>query len=111
MRDASEFVWLQGLQQEKGVAIMAITIVEENERKLVTEQDVDREYLGKFVLVDRTSVPETHNGGYVIAFGDLVKGIDRELFDYSQTLVPHIRAYIMSGLAERGGDLWISRDF
>jgi hypothetical protein len=85
---------------------MAITIVEENERKLVTEQDVDRDYLGKFVLVDRTNVSGGHDGGYIIAYGDLVKGVDDELFEYSQTLVPCIRAYIMSGLVERGGSLW-----
>jgi hypothetical protein len=90
---------------------MAITIVEENKRKLVTQKEVDEEYLGKFVLVDRMGVSERHDGGRIIAFGDLVKGIDSELFEYGQSLVPRIRTCIMSGLAERGGDLWISRDF
>jgi hypothetical protein len=90
---------------------MAITIVDEDKRELVTREDVDDKYLGKFVLVDRTNVDERHNGGYIIAFGELTEEVDRELFEYSQTLTPKIHPFIMSGLAERGGNIWISRDF
>lgn len=89
---------------------MAITIVDADKRTLVTEKDVDADYLGMFVLVDRTGVDEAHTGGYIVAYGDLTDAVNKELFAYSQTLAPKIRPCILSGLEERGGSIWISRD-
>ncbi|MCL2252986.1 MAG: hypothetical protein FWC09_00945 [Lachnospiraceae bacterium] len=89
---------------------MAITIIDNDKRVLLSEGEVDAQYLGKFVLVDIADVEENYDGGYLIAFGDLTEEVEKELFEYGQTLKPKVRPYIMSGIAERGGSLWISRN-
>jgi hypothetical protein len=89
---------------------MAITIIDVEKRVLLTEGEVDAQYQGHFVLVDRTGVDEKNSGGYLVAYGALTSEVDKELFEYGQSLLPNIKPYIMSGIAERGGSLWISRD-
>jgi hypothetical protein len=40
------------------------------QRHLLTEQEVDKEFLGKLVLLDRTTIFPPDTGGYVVVYGD-----------------------------------------
>ena len=76
-------------------------IIIAEERKLMTEREIDKKYLGKWVLLDRTDIPPTHDGGYVVAYGDESDDVWNELCDLGQK-VCNGHPMIKFGLEVRG---------
>ena len=67
----------------------------------MTEREIDKVYLGKWVLLDRNNTPPTHDGGYVVAYGDESEEVWNELFDLGQEACGG-HPMIKLGLKERG---------
>ena len=72
-----------------------------SERRLMTEREIDKEYLRKIVLLDRTGVPSSHSGGYAVAYGDTTDEDSEALSDLGQQLFKG-NFMIQVGLEERG---------
>jgi len=72
------------------------------ERRLMTEREVDKEYLGKWVLLDRNGVPTEHSAGYPVAYGEDSKEVLLILEDIGRDEY-NGNAATQFGIAERGG--------
>ena len=70
-------------------------------RVLMTEFEIDKQYTGKFILLDLKDVPPTHDGGYIVAYGDNTDEVWNALFDLGQEKY-NSNCMIQVGVEERG---------
>ena len=77
-----------------------------NERRLMTEREVDQAYLGKWVLLDRNGVPAEHSAGYPVAYGDGFKEVWLALEEIGRREYNN-NALLQFGVAERGGIIFL----
>ena len=71
------------------------------ERRLMTEREIDQEYLGKWVLCDRRNVPAGHSAGYPVAYGDSTEEVWEALEELGIKEYGG-KAMLQLGVAERG---------